>query len=145
MPAKAGLYSPQGSLLFKGTDARISTPSYKRATRAALTLAASASATSKRATARLKIPNVTFYCLRQTHASQSVASGMKVLTISRRLGHGSPITLVVYGRPFANTDARGCGDYEGKIFGFASGLSTAVELFASKMLATVAPEAWKTQ
>jgi integrase len=57
--------------------------------------------------ANLKIPNVTFHCLRHTHASQLIASGMDVLTISRRLGHGSPtITLAVYGHLFSNTDAR---------------------------------------
>jgi integrase len=42
-----------------------------------------------------------------THASQLIAAGMDVLTISRRLGHGSPtITLAVYGHLFKNTDAR---------------------------------------
>jgi integrase len=55
----------------------------------------------------LKIPGVTFHSLRHTHASQLIASGMDVLTISRRLGHGSPtITLSVYGHLFSNTDAR---------------------------------------
>ncbi len=43
--------------------------------------------------------------LRHTHASQLIASGMDVLTISRRLGHGSPtITLGVYGHLFGSTD-----------------------------------------
>jgi integrase len=55
----------------------------------------------------LKIEGVTFHSLRHTHASQLIASGMDVLTISRRLGHGSPtITLAVYGHLFSNTDAR---------------------------------------
>ncbi|HZC55251.1 MAG TPA: site-specific integrase [Xanthobacteraceae bacterium] len=55
----------------------------------------------------LKIDGVTFHSLRHTHASQLIASGMDVLTISRRLGHGSPtITLKVYGHLFGNTDAR---------------------------------------
>jgi integrase len=50
---------------------------------------------------------VTFHALRHTHASQLIASGLDVLTISRRLGHGSPtITLGVYGHLFANTDDR---------------------------------------
>jgi integrase len=53
---------------------------------------------------RLKI---TLHSLRHTHASQLIAAGLDVLTISRRLGHGSPaITLGVYGHLFANTDAR---------------------------------------
>jgi integrase len=55
----------------------------------------------------LKIGGVTFHSLRHTHASQLIASGMDMLTISRRLGHGSPtITLAVYGHLFSNTDAR---------------------------------------
>jgi integrase len=45
------------------------------------------------------------HSLRHTHASQLIASGLDVLTISRRLGHGSPaITLWVYGHLFSNTD-----------------------------------------
>jgi integrase len=52
-------------------------------------------------------PNVTLHWLRHTHASHLIASGMDVLTISRRLGHGSPtITLGVYGHLFPNTDDR---------------------------------------
>jgi integrase len=40
--------------------------------------------------AQLKLPTVSLHALRHTHASQLIASGMDVLTISRRLGHGSP-------------------------------------------------------
>ena len=55
----------------------------------------------------LKIKDVTVHSLRHTHASQLIAAGMDVLTISRRLGHGSPtITLSTYGHLFRNTDAR---------------------------------------
>ena len=40
----------------------------------------------------------TFHSLRHTHASTLIASGLDILTISRRLGHGTPaITLNVYG------------------------------------------------
>ena len=47
----------------------------------------------------------TFHSLRHTHASTLVASGLDVLTISRRLGHGSPaITLGVYGHLFKPDD-----------------------------------------
>jgi integrase len=50
---------------------------------------------------------VTFHSLRHTHASHLIASGLDVITISRRLGHGSPaITLSVYGHLFPNTDDR---------------------------------------
>jgi integrase len=49
----------------------------------------------------------TLHGLRHTHVSQLIASGLDVLTISRRIGHASPsITLNVYGHLFANTDAR---------------------------------------
>jgi integrase len=61
----------------------------------------------RQAMRKLKLAGVTFHSLRHTHASQLIASGMDVLTISRRLGHASPaITLTVYGHLFANTDAR---------------------------------------
>jgi integrase len=53
------------------------------------------------------LPGVTLHSLRHTHASQLIASGLDILTISRRLGHGSPtITLNVYGHLFSNTDDR---------------------------------------
>jgi integrase len=53
------------------------------------------------------LPRVSFHALRQSHASALIAAGVDVLTISRRLGHGSPtITLSVYGHLFANTDER---------------------------------------
>jgi integrase len=53
------------------------------------------------------LDRVTFHALRHTHASSLIAAGLDVLTISRRLGHGSPaITLGVYGHMFANTDDR---------------------------------------
>jgi integrase len=47
----------------------------------------------------------TFHSLRHTHASTLIAAGVDVLTISRRLGHGSPvITLGVYGHLFKTDD-----------------------------------------
>ena len=59
------------------------------------------------AMAALKIKGVTFHSLRHTHASQLFASGMDPLTVSRRLGHGSPtITLTVYGHLIEGTDTR---------------------------------------
>ena len=57
--------------------------------------------------AALKIKGVTLHSLRHTHASQLFASGMDPLTVSRRLGHGSPtITLTVYGHLIEGTDTR---------------------------------------
>ena len=51
--------------------------------------------------------SVTLHAWRHTHASQLIASGMDVLTISRRLGHSNPTTtLAVYGHLFTNSDAR---------------------------------------
>ena len=50
---------------------------------------------------------ITLHALRHTHASQLIAAGLDVVTISRRLGHASPtITLNVYGHLFSNTDDR---------------------------------------
>jgi integrase len=47
----------------------------------------------------------TFHSLRHTHASSLIAAGVDVLSISRRLGHGSPaITLNVYGHLFKPDD-----------------------------------------
>jgi len=48
---------------------------------------------------------VSFHALRHTHASALIAAGLDVVTVSRRLGHGSPgITLAIYAHRFANTD-----------------------------------------
>jgi integrase len=53
------------------------------------------------------MPEITLHSLRHTHASMLIASGMDVLTVSRRLGHGSPtITLRVYGHLIHGTDDR---------------------------------------
>ena len=50
----------------------------------------------ERATKRLGI-NAPFHSLRHTHASTLIAAGVDVVTVSRRLGHGSAaITLTVY-------------------------------------------------
>jgi integrase len=49
----------------------------------------------------------TFHSLRHTHASQLIAAGVDIITVSRRLGHSKPsITLDVYGHLFPSTDAR---------------------------------------
>ena len=60
-----------------------------------------------RAMAAVGMRGVTLHSLRHTHASMLIASGMDVLTISRRLGHGSPtITLRVYGHLIHGADDR---------------------------------------
>ena len=64
----------------------------------------------RRAVIALKLPPVMFHALRHTHASALIAAARDVLTISRRLGHGTPaFTLTVYGHKFSNTDAAAAG------------------------------------
>ncbi len=53
------------------------------------------------------VGTVTLHALRHTHASQLIAAGMDVVSVSRRLGHAKPtITLSIYAHLFANTDDR---------------------------------------
>ena len=56
-----------------------------------------------------RVPPVTFHALRHTHASALIAAKLDVVSVSRRLGHSSPvITLKVYAHLFgdgADTDA----------------------------------------
>jgi integrase len=55
--------------------------------------------------AKLGLKKVSLHALRHTHASQLIASGMDVVTVSRRLGHGEvSITLNTYSHMFAPTD-----------------------------------------
>lgn len=55
----------------------------------------------------LKLPKVTLHALRHTHVSQLIASGLDVVTVSRRIGHSNPtVTLGVYAHLFGNTDER---------------------------------------
>ena len=54
---------------------------------------------------QLRLPKVSFHALRHPHASALIAHKADVLTISRRLGHGSAaITLRIYGHIFNATD-----------------------------------------
>jgi len=49
-----------------------------------------------------KLPAVNFHALRHSHASALIAAGLDIVTVSRRLGHGSPaITLRVYAHAFS--------------------------------------------
>ena len=60
-----------------------------------------------RAAAAAGMPEITLHSLRHTHASMLIASGMDVLSISRRLGHSSPtVTLAVYGHLIHGADDR---------------------------------------
>lgn len=59
----------------------------------------------RRVAASLGLPPVTFHAFRHSHASALISAGLDILTISRRLGHGSPgITLSTYAHKFKNTD-----------------------------------------
>jgi integrase len=61
----------------------------------------------RRAVAAMGLPSVKFHALRHSHASALIASGLDVLTVSRRLGHGSPVvTLNTYAHLFAKTDEK---------------------------------------
>jgi len=56
---------------------------------------------------KIGMPKITFHSLRHTHASQLIAAGVDVVTISKRLGHSSPnITLGTYAHLFATSDER---------------------------------------
>jgi integrase len=58
-----------------------------------------------RAMEAIGMPEITLHSFRHTHASMLIASGMDILTISRRLGHASPsITLGTYGHLIHGAD-----------------------------------------
>jgi integrase len=60
-----------------------------------------------RAADAIGMGDVTFHALRHTHASQLIAAGVDVVTISKRLGHASPtVTLNVYSHVFRNDDSK---------------------------------------
>jgi integrase len=58
-----------------------------------------------RIAASIGFPEITFHALRHTHASHLIASGVDIVTISKRLGHAKPdITLRVYAHMFHADD-----------------------------------------
>jgi len=57
--------------------------------------------------ARTADVRVTFHGLRHTHASQLIASGVDIVTISQRLGHAKPnVTLAIYAHLFHTDDSK---------------------------------------
>jgi integrase len=57
--------------------------------------------------ASIGMPDITFHRLRHTHASQLIASGVDIVTISKRLGHARPsVTLAIYAHMFHTDDSR---------------------------------------
>lgn len=62
------------------------------------------------------LPKVTFHALRHSHASALIAAGLDVVTVSRRLGHGSAaITLGIYSHIFADGDDRASAAIDGAL------------------------------
>jgi integrase len=60
-----------------------------------------------RLAAQLGMPEVSFHCLRHTHASQLIDAGVDIVTISKRLGHAKPsVTLKTYAHLFRNDDSK---------------------------------------
>ena len=59
----------------------------------------------RRTVKALKLPAAMFHALGHSHASALISSGVEVLTVSRRLGHGTPVvTLTTYAHLFEKTD-----------------------------------------
>jgi integrase len=56
---------------------------------------------------RVGLPDVTFHALRHTHASQLIAQGVDIVTISKRLGHAKPsVTLSTYAHMLTSDDRK---------------------------------------
>jgi integrase len=57
--------------------------------------------------ASIGMPGITFHALRHTHASQLIASGVDIVTISKRLGHAkASVTLAIYAHMFHTDDRK---------------------------------------
>jgi integrase len=57
--------------------------------------------------ANIGMPEITFHALRHSHASQLIASGVDIVTISKRLGHANPsVTLATYAHMFHTDDRK---------------------------------------
>lgn len=53
------------------------------------------------------MPEMTFHGLRHSHASQLIARGVDIVTISKRLGHAKPsVTLAIYAHMFHTDDSK---------------------------------------
>jgi len=56
---------------------------------------------------RIGMPEITLHGLRHTHASQLIAAGVDIVTISKRLGHAKPsVTLAIYAHMFTSDDSK---------------------------------------
>jgi integrase len=73
----------------------------------------SVTTTWRRLVKQLGLPKVSLHAWRHTHASQLIASGMDVLSVSRRLGHSSPVvTLSIYAHKFRPSDQAAAEAFE---------------------------------
>ena len=103
MKLGAGKLTDDG-LLFAGVDGSL--PSLKGVSKAWSNFAA-----------QIKIPGLTFHCLRHTHASQLIDADVDIVTISKRLGHAKPdITLRIYAHLFRKDDSK-AADAINRFFG----------------------------
>jgi integrase len=60
-----------------------------------------------------ELPAVSFHGLRHSHVSALIAGGVDALTVSRRIGHGSPVvTMKVYAHLFSGTDKAAAKAFE---------------------------------
>jgi integrase len=85
---------PDDALLFAGLDGRPLNPG-------------NASSDWGELAERIGMPEVTFHALRHTHASQLIAGGVDVVTVSKRLGHAKPsVTLAIYAHMFTTDDSK---------------------------------------
>jgi integrase len=74
----------------------------------------------RRVVVSLSLPPVMFHALRHSHASALIAAGMDPVTVSKRLGHGSPaMTLTVYAHLFQKTDLAAASAIEAAMRGKA--------------------------
>jgi integrase len=67
---------------------------------------------------RIGMPGITFHGLRHTHASQLIACGVDVVTISKRLGHAKPsVTLAIYAHMFTSDDSKAAAAIDSALSG----------------------------
>jgi integrase len=72
----------------------------------------------RRAVKARGLPPVMFHALRHSHASVLIARGVDILTVSRRLGHGSPtVTLTVYAHLIEKVDTKAAAAIEAALKG----------------------------
>lgn len=65
------------------------------------------------------VSDVTLHALRHTHASQLIAAGIDVVTISKRLGHANPtVTLRIYAHLFRKRDDKAAAAINAALSGF---------------------------